>query len=145
MGEISDLKDGLCAEVTKVEQQFIIDLIQPEAEEVDDQEGDGVQQDGGEGGAGKADADGHLRQGVLRVEGCRASGLVVGLGNRPGGDRLHPALAESVEADLVETPTLANLLNNQFYLPRVSTVINIFNRHFFTTVSFFFESKSSNS
>ena len=142
----SDLKDGLCAEVAKVEQQFLDDLVKPEAEADDDQEGGGVEQQGGV--AGKADADGDLGQGVLGVEGSGARRLVLRLGNRPRGDRLHPALAESVEADLVQTPTTlaatklaANFYcclqtSNSTYLPCVSTVINIFNRHFFTTVFF---------
>ena len=136
-----DLKDGLCPEVTKVEQQFLDKLVEPEAEADDDQEGDGVEQ---QGGAGEADADGDLGQGVLGVEGGRARCLVFRLGNRPRGDRLHPTLAEPIEADVVPTPTTlaANfdrcclLGNKQVYLPRVSTVINIFNRHFFTTVLF---------
>ena len=123
----SDLKDGLCAEVAKVEQQFLDDLVKPEAEADDDQEGGGVEQQGGV--AGKADADGDLGQGVLGVEGSRAGRLVLRLGNRPRGDRLHPALAESVEADLVQTPTtlaasklassklLLLFANKQFYIP----------------------------
>merc|ERR1711890_121989 len=61
-----DLKDGLCPEVAKVEQQFLDKLVEPEAEADDDQEGEG-----GEGG--EADADlGHLGEGVLGVEGRRA-------------------------------------------------------------------------
>ena len=134
------MEDGLCAEVAEVEQQLLDDLLEPEAEADDDQEGDGVEQ---QGGAGEADADGDLGQGVLGVEGGRARCLVFRLGNRPRGDRLHPTLAEPIEADVVPTPTtLAANFNccllgiKQVYLPRVSTVINIFNRHFFTTVSF---------
>merc|ERR1712001_474220 len=125
-----DLKDGLCPEVAEVEQQLLDDLLEPEAEADDDQEGDGVEQ---QGGAGEADADGDLGQGVLGVEGGRARCLVVRLGNRPRGDRLHPTLAEPIEADVVPTPTtLAENFNccllgiKQVYLPRVSTVINIF-------------------
>ena len=65
------MKDGLCAEVTKVEQQLLYDLLKPEAEADDNQEGDGgVEQQGGEGG--EADADGDLSQGVLGVEGRRS-------------------------------------------------------------------------
>ena len=97
-----DLKDGLCAEVAEVEQQLLDDLLEPEAEADDDQEGDGVEQ---QGGAGEADADGDLGQGVLGVEGGRARCLVFRLGNRPRGDRLHPTLAEPIEADNVPTPT----------------------------------------
>ena len=141
----SDLKDGLCAEVAiKVEQQFLNNLLEPEAEADNNKEGDG---EGGEGG--EADADGDLCQGVLGVESRRARCLVFRLGNRPRCNRLHPALAEPTEADIVATPTTlaaaaANFYlfvvgletSNSTYLPRVSTVINIFNRHFFTTISF---------
>ena len=67
---IFNLKDGLCPEVTKVEQQFLDKLLEPEAEADDDQEGEG-----GEGG--EADADlGHLGEGVLGVEGRRAGCLL---------------------------------------------------------------------
>merc|ERR1712037_406905 len=129
------LKDGLCPEVAEVEQQLLDDLLEPEAEADDDQEGDGVEQ---QGGAGEADADGDLGQGVLGVEGGRARCLVFRLGNRSRGDRLHPTLAEPIEADVVPTPTTlaANFVcfcllgNKQVYLPRVSTVINIFKQTF---------------
>ena len=108
------MKDGLCTEVTEVEQQFLNNLLEPEAEADDDQEGDWVEQQGGEGGAGETDADGHLGQGVLGVEGGRASSLVLRLGNRPCGNRLHPALAEPIEADIVSTPTTLAAAN--FYI-----------------------------
>ena len=68
-----DLKDGLCPEVAEVEQQLLDDLLEPEAEADDDQEGDRVEQ---QGGAGEADADGHIGQRVLGVEGRRARCLV---------------------------------------------------------------------
>ena len=144
-----DLEDGLCAEVAEVEQQLLDDLLEPEAEADDDQEGDGVEQ---QGGAGEADADGDLGQGVLGVEGGRARCLVFRLGNRPRGDRLHPTLAEPIEADNVPTPTtLAANFNccllgiKQVYLPRVSTVINIFKQTFLYDSLLFAESKSSHS
>ena len=109
------MKDGLCAEVAKVEQQFLYNLLEPEAEADDNQEGDGgLEQQGGEGG--EADADGHLGQGVLGVEGRRTRCLFFRLGNRPRRDRLHPALAESIEADIVPTPTTLAAAAANIYL-----------------------------
>ena len=106
--EKSHLKDGLRAKVTQVQHQFLDKLLKFEAEADNNQEGD-KQQDG-EGG--EADVDGHLhQQGVLRVEGGGALGVLLRLGHRPGRDRLYPALAEPVEADFqVKTAaTLAKL------------------------------------